>query len=183
MRDFTGEQIVLGHGGSGVAGVVRRGIVRNDFDDATGGVGTEGTGLSAPEDFDLLGIEERSGAAESGEVEVIDEETYGRVGRLAFKLGVFPDAADLEKAGAGSAAGPGEVGRGGDEIAEVLGAVGDELICAEDGGARADLGEFRRPQVGSDLERSELGSGTVLGGCRGGHRECEGETAESGGGE
>src|SRR5690606_42024553 len=57
-------------------------------------------------------------AAETGEVEVVDQETYRGVGGFAFELGVFADAADLKVAGARGAAGPGEVGRGVDERSE-----------------------------------------------------------------
>jgi hypothetical protein len=53
-------------------------------------------GLRAAQHLDLLHIERAAERAEAGEVEVVDEEAHGRVGRLAFVLGIFADARGSE---------------------------------------------------------------------------------------
>ena len=47
---------------------------------------TEGTGLWAAEDFDLFHVEEIADCAEASQIEIVDQEAHGGVGRLPFKL-------------------------------------------------------------------------------------------------
>jgi len=56
----------------GLAASVGRGLIRYSLDYAAGGVGAEGSGLRAAQNFDLLHVEQIANSAQAGEVKVIN---------------------------------------------------------------------------------------------------------------
>ena len=131
----------------------------DEADEPAGGIGPEGPGLRTAEHLHLVHVEGAGEPAEAGEVEVIHQKAHRGIGRLALVLGVFADAAELEVARAGGAAGPGQPGDLVDEVTEVAGRAGGERGGVEERDAGGDPVEVGAPEVGGDADRGERHDG------------------------
>ena len=114
-------------------------------DQAAQGICAVACTLRAAQHIDLVHVEERCSPAQAAEIDVIDQETDGRIGRplVLFEL---TDSADLKIARPRSIAGPIKIGHESRHILEILLACVLQKLGVEHGDRRWDLKRRNGPQ-------------------------------------
>ena len=129
----------------------RGGIGGPQVDQPGHGVRPEEGRLGALEDLGLVEVVEESRHAEAAQVDIVHDESHREAGRaFAGVVAALADAADLEVARPRGAAGPVEVGHGGDQLVQVVAARSGQAPPVEDGHRGGDLGQGLLDQAARD---------------------------------
>ena len=101
------------------------------------GAGTESGALRAAQHFHLSRVEQVGGISGAADFEIIDRQAHRRVVLGLAVLFQVPDAAHLQEAASGGAAGPIDVGREAEQLLDVTsGPVGGRLAAEHRDAAR-----------------------------------------------
>ena len=127
-------------------GLGRGGRCVGFHDDQSGmGVGAVSRALGAPEHLDLAHVEQACGGGGAGEIDVVDDHADRRVQGFG-ELSALTDAANLEEARAGCAAGQVDVGCQRQHVLQVLTALAQHPVL-DDGHAVRKRHQFGVPVV------------------------------------
>ena len=114
---------------------LRRRRARHHVDQPGQGVGTVESAPGSAQDLDLFDVRERRHGTDPGQVDTIDHEAHGRVQGFV-ELAALADTADLVVARPGRPAGVVHVRHRGQDLLEVGGAAGRDVVCGDHADAR-----------------------------------------------